>query len=307
MKLPCSRLLLRIALASATLAATATQAAVPAPQRQYLLDFYVATNGAGWTTSTNWNGAPGTECTWYGVTCDGGQNTVTTLNLPSNNLMGTLPDWSALPDLQQIGLATNALTGAVPAISGLASLVTFDVSFNQLSGSLPSPVGLGQLQNYYAFGNQFTGAIPALAGAPALLRFRAYNNQLTGAIPALAGTNLVDIVLNSNQLTGSIPPLPASLTILRVENNQLSGPVPLAPPALAVGASTLCANNITPSVDAAWDKASTVTPWYTGCGTLPPAPGGATSIPTLSEWGLILMSLAAAAWGMATLRRRSHL
>lgn len=33
-------------------------------------------------------------------------------------------------------------------------------------------------------------------------------------------------------------------------------------------------------------------------------PGGATAIPTLSEWALIVMSLLAAAVGMGNLRRR---
>jgi hypothetical protein len=38
---------------------------------------------------------------------------------------------------------------------------------------------------------------------------------------------------------------------------------------------------------------------------VPVAPAGATSIPTLSEWGLLWMSLLAAAMGMWTVRRRS--
>ena len=37
---------------------------------------------------------------------------------------------------------------------------------------------------------------------------------------------------------------------------------------------------------------------------LVPAPGGAAAIPTLSQWGLMLMSLLAAALGMGALRRR---
>lgn len=65
---------------------------------------------------TQWNGAAGTECTWYEVTCDAGGNHVLVINLSSNNLIG----------------------GALLALSGLTNLQYFDVSFNQLTGSIPS-------------------------------------------------------------------------------------------------------------------------------------------------------------------------
>ena len=69
----------------------AAQAAIPATERQALLDLYASTNGASWTINTNWNGPPGTECTWYEVQCDSGGNTVTGLVLSQNNLTGMIP------------------------------------------------------------------------------------------------------------------------------------------------------------------------------------------------------------------------
>lgn len=306
MTLTYARLLLRLALASSALIATAAQAVIPASQRQYLLDFYAATNGAGWTTSTNWNGAIGTECTWFGVTCDPGQNTVNQLNLPGNNLVGTLPDWSALPDLQLIGLSNNTLSGPVPAISGLSALQTFNVSRNQLTGPLPSPANLAALDAYYAFDNQLSGSIPALPGLPVLTDFMVYQNQLTGPIPALTGVpNLERLIVNNNSLTGSVPALPAGLQQLRIESNQLTGAVPAPPATLTAGGSALCPNQLTPSASPAWDAATGSTPWHAACAA-PPAPGGgATAIPTLSEWGLALMSLLAAGLGMLAVRRRT--
>ncbi len=62
-------------------------AAIPASERQALIDLYNATNGASWTIHTNWNGAVGTECTWYGVTCDGSLNTVIML------ILTMMPSW----------------------------------------------------------------------------------------------------------------------------------------------------------------------------------------------------------------------
>src|SRR5262252_9192322 len=91
---------------------TATHAAIPASQRAVLLILYTSTNGGNWTTRTNWNGSAGTECTWFGVTCDSTGSTVTGINLSQNNLTGTLPSLSGLTNLQQFVVASNQLTGA---------------------------------------------------------------------------------------------------------------------------------------------------------------------------------------------------
>jgi len=47
--------------------------AIPAAERIALMDLYNSTNGPNWANKTNWLGAAGTECAWYGVTCDGTQ------------------------------------------------------------------------------------------------------------------------------------------------------------------------------------------------------------------------------------------
>jgi Leucine rich repeat N-terminal domain len=77
----------------------AASAAIPDSERQALINLYTSTNGADWTTSTNWNGSAGTECTWYGVTCDSTQSHVTRLDLNTNHLTGSL---SALQDLTNL-------------------------------------------------------------------------------------------------------------------------------------------------------------------------------------------------------------
>ena len=122
------------------LAASVAEAAIPDAERQVLIAIYNGTGGAGWTNSTNWNGAAGTECTWFGVICDGGQTTVTSIDLNTNNLTGSLP------------ATLNNLTG----------LVTFYVNDNQLTGSIPSLVGLTNLAQFYAQNNQLSGNVPAV-------------------------------------------------------------------------------------------------------------------------------------------------
>ena len=44
----------------------ALSAAIPAAERQALIDLYNSANGASWTTKTNWLGAAGTEYTFAG-------------------------------------------------------------------------------------------------------------------------------------------------------------------------------------------------------------------------------------------------
>ena len=97
-----------------------TTGAIPAGERAALIDLYNSTNGATWSTKTNWNGAPGTECTWYGVICDAGETTVESISIDSNNLTGTLPSTLAnLTNLRGLGLTRNySLGGPIPACAG---------------------------------------------------------------------------------------------------------------------------------------------------------------------------------------------
>ncbi|MET4580045.1 leucine-rich repeat domain-containing protein [Ottowia thiooxydans] len=219
-----------LALAVGTMClALPAHAAVPAAERQVLIDLYNGTAGDGWTTNTGWKtagnfSAPGTECTWYGVRCDVAGNRVTRIIMSSNNLVGQLPaTLNTLTALTDFSLYDNQLTGAIPSISGLTALEYFEVSVNQLSGPIPSLSGLSMLRTFYVGDNQLSGPIPDLAGLPAL-------------------------------------------ESLRVENNQLSGTPPAAPASLLPGGTALCPNFLhTPSpTDAAWDTARNGT-WSSDC------------------------------------------
>lgn len=76
------------------------QAAIPASERQALVDLYQSTNGDGWTDNSGWVGAVGTECSWYGISCDSARAHVTRLSLTTNNLDGSL--LGSLSDLSQL-------------------------------------------------------------------------------------------------------------------------------------------------------------------------------------------------------------
>jgi hypothetical protein len=269
--------------------------AIPTAERQFLIDLYTSANGPGWNTGTNWNGAVGTECTWFGITCSSGNANVTIINLSTNNLIGTLPTTlNSLTALQLFDVNNNQLTGAIPSLANLSALQVFNIGFNQLTGAIPPLAGLTALQVFYANNNQLVGVIPPLAGLTALQVFDVGINQLVGAIPSLAGLTALQIFyvsfnqltgaippltglaalqyfsVVSNQLTGAIPPLAGltALQVFRVENNQLTDSIPPVPSptnSLTAGGSALCPNQLTVSVDVAWDAATGSTPWSTGC------------------------------------------
>ena len=292
------------------LAASVAEADIPLAERQALIDIYNGTNGGTWTTNTNWNSGGGTECTWFGVTCNGAGDTVTGIDLNTNNLTGSLPaTLNNLTGLVTFYAYNNLLTGSIPSLTGLTNLAYFSVGNNQLTGTIPSLTGLTNLASFYAYNNQLTGPIPSLAGLTNLAAFWVNNNQLTGPIPSLAGlTSLAAFWVNNNQLTGPIPSLAGlnNLEYFYVNDNQLSGDVPAVPAptnALVAGGSGLCPNYLNHTADAAWDAATGSTPWYAQC-TAAPIPVAAAPIPTLSQWGMIVLSILLVGAAVFGLRRQ---
>jgi hypothetical protein len=108
-------------------------------EREALIALFNNTNGENWTNKGEWNGPAGTECTWYGITCDQSNTTVQMIDMSNNNLIGTIP----------------------AELGNLKNLLSLSLWDNQLSGTIPDELGnLTNLQ-YLAFGsNQLTGKIP---------------------------------------------------------------------------------------------------------------------------------------------------
>lgn len=171
-------------------AASSAHAALAPAELSTLQALYASTGGPGWTNQNNW--LSGDPCTdgWFGVVCTGGaEQHVQELHLSANNLVGTLPDLSAL-----------------------TSLTKFNVENNSLTGSLSTLATLPALQGFWGNNNQFSGFLPDLPSMTALERIYVNNNQLIGPIPDISGlTNLVDIRVSTNKLTGTPPAAPPNL------------------------------------------------------------------------------------------------
>ena len=243
-----------------------TAPAIPSSERAVLVELYNNTAGANWTNNTNWLGAIGTECAWFGVTCTGGH--VTQIGLENNNLTGPLPALATLMELQSFNMRYNNLNGSIPAINSLSSLRTFLVDVNQLTGPIPDLSGMTELISFGVNNNSLSGQIPPLNSLTSLYAFWAGHNELSGTIPSLSGlTNLSYFWVYDNQLNGATPSL-SGLTNLRyfdIYSNQISGQLPAAPASLIAGGSSLCPNALTQTPDPAWDAATGETPWYSAC------------------------------------------
>ena len=202
-----------------------------------LLQLYHSTDGANWKTNDGWN-TTNNPCNWYGITCE--NNSVVRIELsteykknpplfyvyvPNNNLVGTIPNFKGLPNLQRLSLFNNHLSGTIPDFSGLPNLKDLDLNNNQLTGPISDFSGLPNLQVLELQDNQLMGPIPNFSGLPNLKELDLSNNQFTGPIPNFRSQlNLQTLSLSSNQLTGDLPDFKeqSNLSVLNLEGNQLT-------------------------------------------------------------------------------------
>lgn len=226
---------------------------IPASERAALIDLYDSTNGDGWWDMVGWLGAPGTECTWTGVTCDDGGTTVVGLSFDFTNMAGTLPaSLDQLTNLTSLQIADQSqLTGDFPSLTGMTQLQSIDIRNTAIGGRLPSLAGLTNLQTATFLGNQFEGSIPPFGELPSLTWFSASSNRLTGHLPSLAGLTAISGFF--------------------VDDNQLSGSLPTPPASLGEYGAALCPNAFDHVESAPWDAITGITPWYRDCTAAPDA------------------------------------
>jgi|GEM_PF-645289 len=238
------------------------QAAIPLAERNALIALYDTTNGPGWGNSTNWKGAPGTECTWSRITCDAAQTTVLEVDMAYNSLSGPIPpELSALTNLQFLSFKSNAMTGTLPSSLGqltnlkyfacdagdgtgqvtgpipasfanLTKLETLDLVGERLDGSVPGfLVTFPNLKNLLIAGNRFTGTLPAgLFTKTSLVKLDLRYTSFSGTLPSSVDLpNLEELTLGNGKFTGPIPSGLGKSTRLRVLDmiqNMFTGPIP---------------------------------------------------------------------------------
>ena len=190
-------------------------AAIPESERQALIALYEATNGAFWLKTDHWLEPPGTESSWFGVSTDPQDTTVTGLSLTNNRLVGAIPsDIENLPNLRQLFLSKNRIHGPIPPeLGSLKELLSLDLSGNELTGTIP----------------------PELGGLTDLVFLRLAENQLSGVLPDELGAlaNLRQLRLTWNQLVGKVPAEYANLRLAEKSSSTFPG-----------GGLDLCGNSL---------------------------------------------------------------
>lgn len=199
-------------------------------------------------------------CSWTNVNCDATNKFVTSINLDSQSLTGTLPsELNQLSQLKTLSLQKNSLSGALPTFSNMTSLEKIYLDFNSFN-SVPKDFLLGcinlqylsisennnlgpweipsylsestNLQSFYASNARIVGVIPDFFQSfPYLQNLRLSYNNLTGTLPqSFGGSELQNLWLN-NQLQGLSGPIDvlSSMTQLFqvwLHANAFTGPIP---------------------------------------------------------------------------------
>ncbi|WP_366940978.1 leucine-rich repeat domain-containing protein, partial [uncultured Polaribacter sp.] len=92
---------------------------------------YNATDGVNWTNNTNWLDDEIPVSDWYGITVEtiAGREVITKIELPNNNLNGTIPDFSSLLELKEVDFSENTLiTGAIRFENSPSTIAKVDFS-----------------------------------------------------------------------------------------------------------------------------------------------------------------------------------
>lgn len=134
-----------------------------------LVDLFTGTKGTSWKAKRAWLSTKHV-CSWENVKCNSA-NRVTELNMPNNDLEGSLAtSISGLDEVVVLSLHNNKLSKTIPnAITTLAKMRKLDLHKNQLTGKLPTDIGkLQALEKLYVYDNLLDnskGALPASASA----------------------------------------------------------------------------------------------------------------------------------------------
>ncbi|KAK4485966.1 hypothetical protein RD792_008620 [Penstemon davidsonii] len=152
------------------------------------------------------------------------------LDLSDNGIVGELPEFGQLPNLQVLRFGSNQLSGPVPygLLQGEVPLMELDLSHNGFSGPIPK-INSTTLGTLNVSSNLISGLLPQSLGNCVIVDLS--RNLLSDDISVLSSwnTNLEIVDLSSNSLTGSIPNLTQlqRLTFFSIRNNSIEGTLPI--------------------------------------------------------------------------------
>jgi Leucine-rich repeat (LRR) protein len=231
-----------------TVKTSQANAGIQYAERKALIDLYNSTDGNNWSNHSGWLGNVGTECSWYGVTCNDEKTHVVTLSMNNNALSGKiLASIGQLSALTMLNLSENRLTEVPAQIGNLIQLDTLYLHQNLLA-SVPSEIGhlinlselslykndltdvpsemnqLTRLERLYLSSNDLSD-MPDIGQLTQLTHLYLDNNRLSRIPAGIANlTNLTTLDLSDNNLTSLPPEIKnlVNLNMLDLYNNRLA-------------------------------------------------------------------------------------
>ncbi|KAK9058492.1 hypothetical protein SSX86_023334 [Deinandra increscens subsp. villosa] len=160
---------------------------------------------------STWTSGNNDFCNWDGITCDN-SNRVTSINLPSKSLAGTLPpELNQLSQLKTLAVQRNSISGDLPSLANLTLLQQITLDTNNFTSIPPDFFsGLNNLQTFTISDNLDLApwTLPqTLTQNTNLQSFQASNARISGEIPDIFDKllNLQNLRLSYNNLTGNLP------------------------------------------------------------------------------------------------------
>ncbi|XP_038683703.1 probable inactive receptor kinase At4g23740 [Tripterygium wilfordii] len=180
----------------------------PVEDKQALIDFL---NNIPHSQPLIWNENSPVCNNWTGVTCNGDNSRVISLQLPGFGFRGSIPPntLSRLSAIQILSLRSNAISGSFPSdLYKLENLTKLYLQFNQFTGPLPLNFSVWRknLTVVDISNNGFNGSIPSsISDLTHLTALNLANNSLSGEIPDVNIPSLQQLDLSDNNLTGTLP------------------------------------------------------------------------------------------------------
>lgn len=191
-----------------------TSASIPASEREALVGIYSSAGGLNWNNNSGWLGDTGSECSWYGVVCSGGQ--VVGLDLSNNQLSGTISSKLVeLTNLAELILSNNKLNGSIPAWLLDLNISTFEYDNAFLSQSAEFSA-IRDYENGFRFSFQnidgnipgtITGIVRGLVDnengqAASSITLTSWPDELLGAAPNIEATTWSSQIINNFDVVG---------------------------------------------------------------------------------------------------------
>ncbi|XP_038978127.1 receptor-like protein EIX2 [Phoenix dactylifera] len=156
------------------------------------------------------------------------------LDISSNGIAGSVPDLTSLINISMLNLSSNYFEGPLPNFNS-SIMMLVDLSNNSFSGVIHPSIGksMPQLQYLSLSTNNLSGKIPLSICQPNFQVLDLSKNHLLGELPDCwnHSSSIMVMDFSSNNLSGSIPPLICPfpyLNSLHLSNNNLSGKLPLS-------------------------------------------------------------------------------